>query len=70
LSEKKTMTLNLTPSEMKAIEDLAAGRDLSKTALVRQAIRLFQVIDLRRKQGEVLVFENRSTKEKSELMLL
>ena len=70
MSEKRTMTLNLTLSEMSAIEELATSRDLSKTALVRQAIRLYQTVDQRLRQGEALVFENRSTKEKSELMLL
>ena len=37
---KKTMTLNLTDSEMRVLEELAKRKDLTKTAIVRQAIRL------------------------------
>lgn len=64
------MTLNLTEAEMGALEELAQRKDLSKTALIRQALRLYQLIDARTARGERLVFENERLDKKSELMLL
>lgn len=68
--EKRTMTLNLTPAEMEALEDLARRKDLSKTAVIRQALRLYQLVDVRLSQGEKLFFEDDLQKKKSELMVL
>jgi predicted transcriptional regulator len=68
--DKKTMTLNLTPKEMEALEDLAQKKDLSKTAIVRQAIRLYQLVDARLEQGEKLFFEDEVEKKKAEVMVL
>ena len=67
---KKTMTLNLTAAEMRVLEDLAKKKDLTKTALVRQAIRLYQMIEARLSQGEKLIFEDEKAQKKAELMVL
>lgn len=64
------MTFNLSPPEMAALEELAAKKDLSKTALLRQALRLYQLVDARLSQGEKLVFEHELQKKKSELVVL
>ena len=40
MSAKKTMTLNLTDQEMEVLEELAQKKDISKTAIIRQALRL------------------------------
>jgi hypothetical protein len=70
MAEKRTMTLNLTDAEMAALEDLAAKKDLNKTVLIRQALRLYQMVDKRISAGEKVFIEDNLTKEKSELMLL
>ncbi|MBS1993516.1 MAG: ribbon-helix-helix protein, CopG family [Cyanobacteria bacterium SZAS LIN-3] len=67
---KKTMTLNLTDQEMVILENLAAKKDISKTALVRQALRLYQLIDERIDGGKRLYIEDTERNEKSELMIL
>lgn len=67
---KRTMTLNLTDAEMSALERLCALKDLSKIAVIRQALRIYQMIDQRSRDGQKLFFENESTKEKAELMML
>jgi hypothetical protein len=67
---KKTMTLNLTEAEMTALEALSVKKDLSKTAVLRQALRLYQLVDSRMAQGETLYFEDKDKKSKSELMVL
>jgi hypothetical protein len=67
---KKTMTLNLTEREMEVLEELSRKKELSKTAVIRQALRLFQLIDSRLAKGEKLVFEDEKANKKSELMVL
>ena len=42
---KKTMTLMLSPQEMDVVEQLAKKKDLSKTGLMKLALRLLQTID-------------------------
>ena len=68
--ERRTMTLNLTDSEMEALEVLAGRKDLSKTQVVRQAIRLYQTVESRLEKGEKLYFEDEDKNSKSELMML
>lgn len=68
--KKRTMTLNLTYEEMTVLESLCLKKDLNKTALMRQALRLYQVLDIRIENGEKVFFENENTNKKSELMLL
>ncbi|HEY4131978.1 MAG TPA: ribbon-helix-helix protein, CopG family [Gemmatimonadaceae bacterium] len=70
MADKRTMTLNLTDAEMGALEELSRRKDLTKTAVLRQALRLYQTVETRIERGEKLVFENDETKEKAELMLL
>ena len=67
---KRTMTLNLTDREMQVLDELCARKGLNKTALMRQALRLYQAVDVRLERGEKVLFENDETKEKSELMVL
>ena len=67
---KKTMTLNLMPAEMAALDELARKKDLSKTAVIRQALRLYQAVDLRIEDGEKLFFEDEKENKKTELVVL
>ena len=67
---KRTMTLNLTDAEMSVLEGLCAKKDLSKTALLRQALRLYQTVEKRLEKGDKLFFEDEETKEKAEVMML
>lgn len=69
MSAKRTMTLNLTDAEMAALEELCQKKDLSKTAVLRQALRLYQMVDLRVERGEKLFFEDEA-KAKAEVMVL
>ena len=67
---KKTMTLNLTEQEMNVLEELCEQKQMSKTQLVRQALRLYQKMDERIESGGKLYFEDNTSKEKSEIMVL
>jgi hypothetical protein len=70
MTAKRTMTLNLTDAEMRVLDDLSVRKDLTKTAVLRQALRLYQMIEARLERGDKLLFENDATKEKAELMLV
>ena len=66
---KRTMTLNLSDAEMNALESLAVEKGLSKTGVLRMALRLYQVVVLRTAQGEKLFFEDEREKKKAEVMV-
>ena len=70
MGAKRTMTLNLTEAEMEVLEVLSEKKDLSKTALLRQALRIYQVIEARLEGGDKLFFEDEKTKQKAEVMML
>jgi predicted transcriptional regulator len=70
MAEKRTMTLNLTDAEMNVLEQLAEKKDLNKTVIIRQALRLYQLVDQRLRDGKKVFIEDQLTKDKSELMLI
>jgi hypothetical protein len=70
LSDKRTMTLNLSSLEMETLERLAERKGLTKTALLKQALRLYQSIEERVVSGQKMLLEHPETKEKTELMVL
>jgi len=51
------------------LEDICARKDVSKTSLLRQALRLYQMVDARLSRGEKLFFEDEE-KKKAELMVV
>ncbi|MEE4212301.1 MAG: ribbon-helix-helix protein, CopG family [Parvularcula sp.] len=67
---KKTMTLNLSEAEMAVLEALCEKKDLSKTVLLRQALRLYQRVEERLDAGEKLFFEDETAEKKAEIMML
>jgi len=67
---KKTMTLNLTDTEMEVLEALCKQKQMSKTLIMRQALRLYQRVEESLDAGGKLFIEDESTKEKSEIMML
>jgi predicted transcriptional regulator len=70
MAKRKTMTLNLTSAEMEVLEELAHKKELTKTAVIRQALRLYQMVDERIEQGEKLFIENETGEKRAELMVL
>jgi predicted transcriptional regulator len=53
---QSTMTLNMPEREMLALERIAEHHQMSKTAVMRQALRLYQLIDVRLRAGETFSF--------------
>jgi hypothetical protein len=70
MAEKKTLTLNLTDAEMEVLEELCRKKELSKTALLKQALRFLQLVNARLENGEKLYFENDELKKKAEFTFL
>jgi hypothetical protein len=70
ITAKRTLTLVLNDAEMEVLDALSSKRSLSKVALIRQALRLYQTVEVRQERGEKLFFENERSKEKAELMIL
>lgn len=68
--DRRQMTLMLSDKEMNLLDQLAASRGMSKTALVRQALRLYQSVTERLENGDKVFVERPSTLEKTELMVL
>ena len=68
--DKRSMMLSLPAAEMAVVEALAKKRGLTKTGLVRQAIRLYESVDTRMDQGHKLYVENPEKQDKLEIMLL
>ena len=69
MAAKRTMTVNLSDSEMQALEEICEQKDLSKTAAVRQALRLYQLVNAKIASGGKLFLEDEK-KEKAELMVI
>ena len=69
MDDKRTMTFNLTVKEMEALERLAEKKEMTKTALLRHALRLLVLVDERVSQGHKLFLEDEKSNKKAELML-
>lgn len=66
------MTLNLPESEMRSLEQIAETKGLSKRAVLRQALRLYQLVDIRQQEGHTMYFrgmEHGKAKEFVEIVL-
>lgn len=53
---QSTMTLNMPEREMLALERIAEHHQMSKTAVMRQALRMYQLIHIRLQSGETMSF--------------
>ena len=51
-----TMTLNMDERHMAALEALSVEQDMNKTQVMKQALRLYQMVHERTKSGEQLAF--------------
>lgn len=67
---KRSILLHLSDTEMLVLESLAEKRGISKSALLRQALRLYESVETRLDQGERLYLESPNKKAKSELLLI
>jgi predicted transcriptional regulator len=70
MAEKKTMTLNLSEEEMESLEQLAERNDLTKTAVIKKAIRIYLLLEKRLQKGEHLFVEDADRKARVELLLV
>ena len=67
---KRTMTLNLTDQEMRVLQDLAQKKELTKTGVMKLALRVLQTLEARVEPGKKLLIEDEVTNDKSERVIL
>jgi hypothetical protein len=67
---EKGLMLTLSENEMKALERLADRKGQTKSAILRQALRLYESLDTKLSQGDRLVLESPSKADKTEVLLL
>ena len=70
LPRDRAIVLNLSEREMSALGELAERKGQSKSAVLRQALRLYESLDTRVSNGARLVLEAPDKKEKAEVLLL
>jgi predicted transcriptional regulator len=70
MGEKRTMTLNLSDEEMSSLDQLALRNDMSKTAVIRKAIRIYLILEKRMQKGEHIFVEDELHQMKVELLLV
>ena len=51
-----TMTLNLSEQEMQVLSKIAFDKSVSKTAVLRQSLRLYQYVDKKLIEGKRMYF--------------
>ncbi|WP_373525065.1 ribbon-helix-helix protein, CopG family [Nostoc sp.] len=69
MSKKTLITLNLSDAELELLNSLSEKKDMNKSAVLRQALRMMGLIEQRIEQGEKFYFETVDSK-KSELILV
>ncbi len=70
MDDKKTMTLNLTAREMEILEELSSRKEMTKTAVLKHALRLYQMVDAKLAEGSKLFLEDEKANKKAELMVI
>jgi predicted transcriptional regulator len=70
MPDKKTMTLNLSEEEMNALDQLALRNDMTKTAVLKKAIRIYLILETRLQRGEHIFVEDELHQAKVELLLV
>ena len=70
MGEKRTMTLNLSEEEMSSLDQLALRNGMSKTAVIRKAIRIYLILEKRMQRGEHIFVEDDLHQVKAELLLV
>ena len=70
MGEKKTMTLNLSEEEMVSLDQVALRSDMTKTAVIRKAIRIYLILETRLQKGEHIFVEDADRATKVELLLV
>ena len=69
MSKKTLISINLSPVELELLAKLSEKKEMSKSAVLRQALRMMGLLEQRINQGEKFYFES-VDKEKSEVVLV
>lgn len=68
MTQAKTFTMELSDREKAVLEDLAKEKAMTQAQLMRQALRLYQVIDERLKRGAKIFVDDGKNKVNLEFL--
>lgn len=68
MKRRKNMRISMSDIEYKTLIQLSDEKDLSRPGVIRQALRLYQLVHEYNKQGKSLYFEMEG--KKSEIIIL
>lgn len=60
-----TLTFNTTDTEMQVLNNLAKTKGMSKTAIIKQALKLYQLIDKKIEDGCTIRIQNGQISKKT-----
>lgn len=66
---RSTMTLNMPDREMGLLEILSRERGMTKTAVVRQALRMYHYVEDRAGKGQRMFWKDKDGNEVTEVVL-
>lgn len=69
MNKKTLISINLSQAELDLLAELSEKKEMSKSAVLRQALRMMALIEQRISQGEKFYLES-ADKEKSEVLLV
>ncbi|WP_254566092.1 hypothetical protein [Oscillatoria sp. HE19RPO] len=69
MNKKTLISLNLSVTELELLNYLSEKKEMSKSAVLRQALRMIGVIEERLERGDKLYFESLE-QDKSEVLIL
>ena len=67
--KKKSIILNLSEREINVLDELSEKKGMSKTSILKHALALYQIIQLRIEDGEKIFTEDEK-KDRKELLLV
>lgn len=66
----KALNMNLADAESDALDAMAKQKEMTKTAVIRQALRLYQLFDAKLASGKEMVFRDVKTGEIEQIIVV
>jgi hypothetical protein len=67
--KKCVLTVQFSEDEMAVMDEICQRKHTTKNALLRQCLRLYQLVDVRMNAGQKLFFEDKENR-KSEMIIV
>lgn len=67
--KKYALKLNLSTSELESMQKICTEKSLSKTALIRRALKLYEILDKHTTEGSKIYIRTEDLNKEIELLL-